>query len=68
MTSWRELFPAGRTIFYEGDEPCKFANYIRSEFCFDPSADPDWWNGHQFHCPPQHLDGIYGSSRWAMGS
>jgi hypothetical protein len=39
---WRELFPEGRTIFYEGDEPEKFAQEILAEFGFDPSADDRW--------------------------
>jgi hypothetical protein len=64
---WREIFPEGRTIFYEGDEPEKFAQEILAEFGFDPSAD-DRWAPHQFHCPPEHLDAIYGSDRWPMGS
>jgi hypothetical protein len=85
-TTWRELFPKGRPIFYEGDEPQQFAEEIRTEFGFDPSADELWdgpgimvgpngerwadvWDRtHQFLCPPQHLDAIYGSQRWPMGS
>lgn len=80
-TTWRELCPEGRTIFYEGDEPEKFVQEIVAEFGFDPSAD-DLWGIHDagpghgafafvsygFHCPPQHLDAIYGSERWATGS
>ena len=83
--TWRELFPNGRHIYYEGDEPQKFVDEIRAEFGFDPSADPDWGTGYwyvpdagrcpdpfgrtlMFLCPPEHLDAIYGSQRWPMGS
>ena len=41
-TSWRDLFPYGRGICHEGDDPEGFAAEIRREFGFDPSADPAW--------------------------
>ena len=77
--TWRELRPEGRHIFYEGDDPQKFAEEIRTEFGFDPSNDPLWgvlipagpgfesFYSYQFHCPPEHLDAIY-SDRFPMGS
>jgi hypothetical protein len=83
---WSELHPDGRDIYYEGDDPEKFAQEIRAEFGFDPSDDELWGgppimlglNGehwadlfdriYYFHCPPEHLDEIYGSDRWPMGS
>ena len=96
MPTWRELFPLGRTLFYEGDDPTGFANEITAEFGFDPRECPGvyeqpgcefgdyaalaampgiakrstWYdvNGWQFHCPPEHLDAIYGSGRWPLGS
>jgi len=30
--TWRELFPEGRTIFYEGDDPETFAQEILADF------------------------------------
>jgi len=81
--SWRELRPDGRTICYEGDEPDAFCEAIRVMFGFDPSADPvwhtDWMNGdptypdvygrtNWFHCPAEHLDAIYGSGLFPLGS
>ena len=99
-TTWRELFPEGRHVFYEGDDPEGFCAEINAGFGFDPSnqaCHPDgcgWlsstdrpgaricrdrlpWGitveGNEsptyfFWCPPEHLDAIYGSDRWPMGS
>jgi hypothetical protein len=86
--TWAELFPEGRGICYEGDDPEGFVAEILAEFGFDPSADPAWrsnllsggYDGgdvlyedpfgrsYWFHCPPEHLDAIYTSDRWPMGS
>lgn len=70
--AWRELFPNGRVIIYEGDEPEWFAAAILERFGFDPSADERWdaENEHArwFLCPAEHLDQIYGSSRYRVGS
>jgi hypothetical protein len=62
------MYPHGRHIFYEGDDPERFAAEIVAEFGFDPSRDPDWGNGCMFHCPAEHLDTIYSSHRWPTGS
>lgn len=70
IRTWRELFPQGRSIFYEGDDAEEFRQQIKAEFGFDP-GDSDGWNradGWRFHCPPQHLDAIYGVSRFPVGS
>jgi hypothetical protein len=79
-TPWSEMFPDGRCIFYEGDEPQKFAEEIKAEFGFDPSEDKSWgeviaddeagdaFTSYRFHCPPEHLDAIYGNGRWPLGS
>jgi hypothetical protein len=61
---WSELFPTGRFIFYEGDDPEGFRREIKAEFGFDPGPRPD----EGFHCPPEHLDAIYGVGRFLMGS
>ena len=71
---WVELFPDGRVIIYEGNEPDKFCEDIKKEFEFDPSEDERWdaENEHArwFFCPPEHLDAIYGaeSNGWQVGS
>ena len=67
-TPWRELFPDGRNIFYEGGDPAGFAREIKVEFGFDPADDPRWHDDRQFHCPAEHLDAICGSDRFPMGS
>ena len=69
--NWGKLYPEGRDLYYEGEHPDKFAEAIREEFDFDPSADPLWgkrtdgddggpgFTLYGFHCPAHHLDGIY---------
>lgn len=81
MRTWGELFPDGRDIFYEGNDPEGFVRQIKAEFGFDPSEDPRWGlehyedgepvhrvNMYQFRCPGEHMDAIYGSDRWITGS
>jgi len=77
-TTWSSLFPQGRHIFYEGDDSIGFASQIEAEFGFSPALDPRWGEridgdgpgfiSYSFHCPPEHLDAIYGNSRFPMGS
>lgn len=77
-STWSDLFPAGREIFYEGNDPIGFVQDVRTEFGFDPSRDPRWgvrielsgdsFISYCFHCPPEHLDEIYGTDRFPMGS
>jgi hypothetical protein len=59
-----ELFPEGRFIFYEGDDPKRFRREIKAEFGFDPGPAPE----EGFLCPPEHLDAIYGDERFPTGS
>lgn len=78
--TWRELFPEGRHVFYEGTDPDEFRQQIRDEFSFDPGSDPGWGArvgdesdpgsslSYGFDCPPAHLDAIYGSDRFPLGS
>lgn len=70
MPTWSQMFPDGRTIFYEGPDPEGFRQQVIAEFGFDPATNSTWnaERGWQFHCPPEHLDAIYGSNRWQMGS
>jgi hypothetical protein len=79
LPAWSELFPEGRHIYYEGDDPAGFVRQIQAEFGFSPAADPHWgeeFEGDQgpylptysFHCPPEHLDAIYGNGHFPMGS
>jgi hypothetical protein len=78
--SWADLFPDGRVIFYEGDNPDEFVTTIRREFGFDPSADTQWgaqipvegpespYISYAFLCPPGLMDVIYGDDRFPLGS
>lgn len=43
--TWRDLFPNGRCIFYEGADPEMFVTEMKTEFGFDPSDDPNWGHG-----------------------
>jgi len=71
---WSELFPKGRLIYYEGDEPQKFARQVELDFGFDVTQDPSWnepnpdFTSYGFHCPPGLLNEIYGTDRFPMGS
>jgi len=70
-TNWAKLFPEGRDLYYEGEHPEEFAEAIREEFGFDPSADPRWGKQRErgdgsagsasygFHCPAESLDAMY---------
>lgn len=75
--TWAELFPNGRDIFYEGDDPDGFAEEIAVKYGFDPRTDRRWWDvidgeepfvAYQFHCPAHLLDAIYGNSAYPLGS
>lgn len=74
LPSWSELFPHGRHIFYEGDEPEEFARQVLFEFGFDVTKDAQWgdndggFTSYSFDCPPGLLNLIYGSDRFPMGS
>jgi hypothetical protein len=70
--TWAGLFPEGRRIYYEGDDPADFVRRIKVEYGFDPAADPHWgkhfrgdeegngWVSYSFHCPAEHVS-IHGS-------
>lgn len=82
LPSWASLFPDGRTIYYEGNDPDGFLTQIQAEFGFNPARDPGWavllndddegeeaaFFSYSFHCPAEHLDDIYGNDRFPMGS
>ena len=77
MTMTTKLFPHGRGICYEGDDPEGFCQEVQAAFGFDPSADRYWsttclncdpqfhdpfGRTHWFWCPAEHLDAICGGS------
>ena len=75
---WSEMYPDGREIFYEGDDPAGFAATVRDRFGFDPSATATWgetlfdgretFQSYAFHCPAEHLDTLYGTGEYPLGS
>lgn len=70
LPKWSQLFPDGRYIFYEGDDPKGFVKEIKEKFSFDIPLDLDDYkefNSFGFHCPVEHLDEIYGG-KYPMGS
>jgi hypothetical protein len=70
LRPWADLFPDGRAIYYEGDDPEGFVREIVEKFNFDPSdLNPLWTeeHGYRFHCPARLLDDIY-CDKYPMGS
>jgi len=81
MLPWSKLFPEGRHIYYEGNDPVGFRAQIMKEFGFDPGTSEGWgrwvetdrepeggFYSYSFYCPVEHLDAIYGNDRFPMGS
>jgi hypothetical protein len=64
-----EMFPNGRDIWFEGDDPAGYRAWARARTGFDPgehwTEDP---SGYRFHCPAEHLNVLYGDSPWPVGS
>lgn len=63
--TWAELFPEGRWIYYEGNNPKKFVTEMKK--LFGLKLDPYEVKGG-FHCPAKYIDEIYGNERWKLGS
>lgn len=71
MSKWSELFPHGRRLYYEGNDPESFCREIKKKFGVDPSENNQDWieeSGYSWHCPARLLDAIYGSSEYDLGS
>lgn len=81
MKKWSEMFPDGRWVFYEGDDPDGFADEMVAKFGFDPRKDnPSWgaehgeledegkFTSYQFLCPGRCIDQVYGSDEYPLGS
>jgi hypothetical protein len=69
MLKWSEMFPDGRYLFYEGDNPEGFAKEMRNKYAFDPKKDNlNWSDGYGFWCPSRLLDEVYGSGSYPLGS
>ena len=71
MRKWSELFPDGRWLFYEGDDPEGFANEMVTKFQFDPRKGNDSWSaarGYGFMLPGRCMDEVYGRDKYPLGS
>lgn len=65
VSRWKQMFPEGRFIFYEGHKPEGFIAEIKQRFGFDPVEGNLGWSkefkeykSFGFFCPPEHLDAI----------
>jgi hypothetical protein len=81
-TDWKDLFPDGRLLYYEGDDPDGFVKEMKEKYGFDPTEnisfapfpypnEPKSWSkeaGYLFHCPPEHMNEIYGTGKYPLGS
>jgi hypothetical protein len=54
-----ELYPEGRHLYYEGDDPTGFIKELKERYGLDVSVS--------FHCPAELLDEIY-SGKYPLGS
>jgi hypothetical protein len=59
-TTKRDLFPDGRRLFYEGDNPEAFIAEMKTKYGLDVSVS--------VHCPAEYLDEIYGSGKYPIGT
>src|SRR5262249_48235807 len=71
--TWDDLHPNGRIVFYEGDDPDGFAAEMRTLGIDVRAPIPDGWSttwdtARVFFIPPGHVEEIYGSERWKLGS
>jgi hypothetical protein len=55
-----ELFPEGRHIFYEGDDPAGFIKEMKERYGLEVTVSLD--------CPAKLLNEIYRSGKYPMGS
>ena len=39
VPTWQEMFPDGRVLFYEGDDPDGFVKEMKEKFNYDPSMN-----------------------------
>lgn len=82
LRKWSEMYPSGRWVVYEGDDPAGFRAEMIEKFKFDPAMVPDsrtetgfagndLWNedgSWQFICPGRCMDDVYGGGDYPLGS
>jgi hypothetical protein len=62
-----ELFPEGRNVWYEGDDPEGFLAAVRERWGLELTLKQDP-SGYAFFCPPGYVDAIVYESEWPMGT
>jgi hypothetical protein len=62
------MYPNGRELYYEGNNPENFVREMKTKFNFDPSVGKRWAEWHAFRCPAHLLDVIYGDPQYILGS
>lgn len=71
MKTWQEMFPNGRYVYYEGDNPNVFAKEMQEKFGFNPSKNNERWNkesGYCFHLPGNCINEVYNRTKYPLGS
>lgn len=69
MLAWSDLFPNGRDIFYEGDNPRAFMREMRDVYGLHINKNKkSWRRSKMFFCPADLLDKIYGNGKYPLGS
>lgn len=80
IKKWSEMFPNGRHVYYEGEDPEGFVKEMKAKFNFDPSKDnPNWsmwidkegdnpgFFSYGFDLPGHLMDAVYGGP-YPLGS
>jgi hypothetical protein len=75
------MYPEGRVVYYEGDDPEGFRSEMLDEFGFDAAIPYDcgqvegirlrptnWEGNRNFHIPAGLVRAVYGSERWPLGT
>jgi hypothetical protein len=62
-----ELFPEGRQVWYEGDDPRGFLVAIKERFDLELELKEDQ-SGFAFFCPPGYVDAIVYTNEWPIGT
>lgn len=62
-----EMFPEGRSVWYEGEDPEGFVAAVQERYGFTLVLKEDP-SGHAFFCPPGYVDAIVYESDWPMGT
>lgn len=72
MKKWSEMYPNGRFVYYEGDDPHHFVREMKNKYGFDPSKNNrrHWCEGGSwcFLLPGNCIDDVYDRSKYPLGS